>query len=103
MREMNVIWELCFVRPSVTSGAEVTFFHPQFEDCKSYRSLKDFVATRGAKVGTLERSLEVRAISFLLAAGWEPLGVSGGVGSWSTTLPDAGATGYAFRRRVEGS
>ena len=97
---MNVKWELCFVRPSVTSGAEVTFFHPQAEHCKSFRSLKDFLATRNTKVGTLERSLEVRAISLLLADGWEPFGVGGGGGTWSTGFPDVGATGYAFRRPI---
>jgi hypothetical protein len=97
---MNTKWELCFVRPSVTSGAEVTFFHPQAENCKIYRSLKDFLAEQEIKGGSLARSLEVRAISLLLAAGWEPFGVGGGGGPWSTGFPDVGATGYAFRRQI---
>jgi hypothetical protein len=97
---MNANWELCFVRPSVTAGAEVTFFHPKAENCKIYRSLKDFLAEHEIKGGSLARSLEVRAISLLLAAGWEPFGVGGGGGSWSTGFPDVGATGYAFRRQI---
>jgi hypothetical protein len=97
---MNSKWELCFVRPSVTSGAEVTFFHPQAESCKSFRKLKDFLAQRGVKAGVLDSSLEIRAISLLLADGWEPFGVGGGGGNWSTSFPDVGATGYAFRRQI---
>lgn len=97
---MTMRWELCFVRPSVTAGAEVTFFHPQAERCKIYRSLKEFLAELDAKSGMLERSLEVRAISLLLADGWEPFGVGGGGGAWSTGFPDVGATGYAFRRPI---
>lgn len=97
---MDIHWEVCFVRSSVIAGAEVIFFHPLAEKCKIYRFLKEFLAERHSKSGMLERSLEVRAISLLLADGWEPMGVGSGGGPWTTGFPHVGATGYAFRRPV---
>lgn len=91
-------WELCYVRPRVSSGAEVIFFHPRQEMNKQYRNKKDFLKSRQLEVRFSDDELML-TISTLLSDGWEPLSVGGGVGMWSGTHPDFGATGYAFRKR----
>ena len=97
---MSEKWELCYVRPPVASGAEVVFFHPNREKNKVFRNLKDFLVTKEIKVSSA-RHQEMEVICVLLADGWEPLTVGGGLGNYSHgEAPDLGATGYAFRKKM---
>jgi hypothetical protein len=95
-------WELCFVRPKVRTGAEVVFFHPDLLKNKQHCNFADFIKSRGQKPDVEALQLGT-VLSFILADGWEPLNIGGGVGEWVGTNPDFGATGFAFRRQVEPS
>lgn len=92
---MNETWELCYIRPPVTHGAEIIFYHPNLDRCKEFRDLKKFLNANNVKSAGSDLAA---AISVVLAGGWEPLTVGGGV---SNSNPDHGATGYAFRRKCQ--
>lgn len=92
-------WELCYVRPQVTAGAEVMTYHPDPQHNHVWRTLADFIVEAGLLTGHQSDRLS-QVISVLLNDGWEPLSVGGGIGIFTPANPDHGATGYAFRRQL---